>query len=89
MAHRGNRAACPENTLASFRRAIADGADVLETDLWLSRDGAFVCIHDATLERTTDTIGNPLPGASTHPPSHDGSGSSDAEPHTQLTIEDA
>ncbi len=57
MAHRGNRAACPENTLASFRRAIEDGADVLETDLWLSRDGAFVCIHDATLERTTDGTG--------------------------------
>lgn len=57
MAHRGNRAACPENTLASFRRALADGADLLETDLWLSRDGAFVCIHDGTLERTTDGNG--------------------------------
>jgi glycerophosphoryl diester phosphodiesterase len=57
MAHRGNRAACPENTLASFRRAVEDGADVLETDLRLSRDGAFVCIHDATLERTTDGAG--------------------------------
>lgn len=57
MAHRGNRTACPENTLAAFRRALEDGADVLETDLWLSRDGAFVCIHDATLERTTDGAG--------------------------------
>ena len=57
MAHRGNRAACPENTLASFRRALDDGADVLETDLHLSSDGVFVCIHDPTLERTTDGAG--------------------------------
>lgn len=57
LAHRGNRVACPENTLAAFRRALADGADVLETDLYVSADGAFVCIHDATLERTTDGTG--------------------------------
>lgn len=57
MAHRGNRVACPENTLAAFRRALEDGADLLETDLWLSSDGVFVCIHDATLERTTDGTG--------------------------------
>ncbi len=57
MAHRGNRVACPENTLAAFRRALADGADLLETDLHLSRDGAFVCIHDATVDRTTDGRG--------------------------------
>lgn len=57
MAHRGNIAHCPENTLASFRRAIDEGADLLETDLHLSADGVFVCIHDATLERTTDGSG--------------------------------
>jgi len=57
LAHRGNRAACPENTLASFRRALEDGADILETDLYLSADGVFVCIHDAALERTTDGRG--------------------------------
>ena len=57
MAHRGNRTACPENTLAAFRRAIEDGADVLETDLHVSTDGAFVCIHDSTLDRTTDGTG--------------------------------
>lgn len=57
MAHRGNRVACPENTLAAFIRAIADGADILETDLFLSSDGAFVCIHDPTLDRTTDGNG--------------------------------
>lgn len=57
MAHRGNRVACPENTLASFRRALADGADILETDLHLSTDNHFVCIHDGTLDRTTDGRG--------------------------------
>lgn len=57
MAHRGNRVACPENTLAAFRRAIADGADILETDLHVAADGPFVCIHDGTLERTTDGRG--------------------------------
>ena len=57
MAHRGNRVACPENTLASFRRAVEDGADILETDLYVSADGAFVCIHDPTLDRTTDGKG--------------------------------
>ncbi len=57
MAHRGNRAACPENTLAAFRQALADGADILETDLHLTRDGEFVCIHDSTVDRTTDGHG--------------------------------
>ncbi len=53
MAHRGNRVACPENTLAAFRHALDDGADILETDLHLTADNVFVCIHDATVDRTT------------------------------------
>jgi len=57
MAHRGNRVACPENTLAAFRQALADGADILETDLHLTADGVFVCIHDGTVDRTTDSHG--------------------------------
>ncbi len=57
IAHRGNSVATPENTLAAFRRAIDDGADIVETDLHLTRDGVFVCIHDATLDRTTDGHG--------------------------------
>lgn len=58
MAHRGNRVSCPENTIAAFRRAIEEGADILETDLHLTADGAFVCIHDATVDRTTDGSGD-------------------------------
>ena len=57
MAHRGNSARCPENTLPAFRQALDDGADVLETDLHVSADGVFMCIHDATLERTTNGSG--------------------------------
>ena len=57
MAHRGNSTECPENTLAAFRRALADGADILETDLHLTADGEFVCIHDATVDRTTSGSG--------------------------------
>ena len=57
LAHRGNRVRCPENTLAAFRQALADGADALETDLHLTSDGVFVCIHDATVDRTTDGCG--------------------------------
>ncbi len=57
MAHRGNRALCPENTLASFRQAFSDGCDILETDLHLSADNEFICIHDATIDRTTNGSG--------------------------------
>lgn len=52
IGHRGSSALAPENTLAAFRRAIADGADGIEFDVRLSRDGVAVVIHDATLERT-------------------------------------
>lgn len=57
MAHRGNSARCPENTIPAFQRALDDGADVIETDLHLSADGVFMCIHDATVDRTTDGHG--------------------------------
>ena len=57
MAHRGNRVACPENTIAAFRRALEEGVDILETDLHVTADGVFVCIHDATVDRTTDGSG--------------------------------
>jgi len=57
MAHRGNSTRCPENTLVAFRQAFEDGADILETDLHCSADGVFVCIHDATVNRTTNGSG--------------------------------
>jgi glycerophosphoryl diester phosphodiesterase len=57
MAHRGNRLLFPENTLSAFQQAVTDGADIIETDLQLTADGFFLCIHDATLDRTTDGTG--------------------------------
>jgi len=58
MAHRGNQVLCPENTLAAFQQALVDGADILETDLHLTADEVFVCIHDSTVDRTTDGGGS-------------------------------
>ncbi|MDQ3819478.1 MAG: glycerophosphodiester phosphodiesterase, partial [Acidobacteriota bacterium] len=49
IGHRGAAAVAPENTLASFERALRDGADGIEFDVRLARDGVPVVIHDATL----------------------------------------
>ena len=57
IAHRGNSAFWPENTLASFEHGMALGADALEFDVRVSRDGHAMVIHDATLERTTNGSG--------------------------------
>jgi len=57
FAHRGNRIAAPENTLAAFRAVAATGADGVEFDVQLSADGEPVVIHDETLARTTDGTG--------------------------------
>jgi glycerophosphoryl diester phosphodiesterase len=52
IGHRGASAHAPENTLAAFARALADGADGLEFDVRLASDGVPVVIHDANLRRT-------------------------------------
>jgi glycerophosphoryl diester phosphodiesterase len=57
IAHRGNSAFFPENTLESFRQGVALGADALEFDVRVSRDGTAVIFHDPTLDRTTDGSG--------------------------------
>ncbi len=53
FAHRGGSALAPENTMAAFDRGVALGADGIELDVHLSRDGIVVVHHDRTLERTT------------------------------------
>jgi glycerophosphoryl diester phosphodiesterase len=56
-AHRGGAALRPENTIVSFDHGLSLGADGLELDVHLSRDGVVVVHHDATLERTTGARG--------------------------------
>ena len=57
IAHRGNSAHCPENTLASFRSALEIGALFVELDVQLTADGQVVVLHDPTVDRTTDGHG--------------------------------
>ena len=52
FAHRGGAALAPENTLDAFDNGLALGADGIELDVRLSRDGVVVVVHDATLDRT-------------------------------------
>lgn len=55
--HRGAVGYEPENTLRSFRRAVADGCDEIELDLRVTADGELVVLHDATVDRTTNGHG--------------------------------
>jgi glycerophosphoryl diester phosphodiesterase len=57
IAHRGAKAASPENTLASIRQAVAEGASWVEFDVKLTSDGHPILMHDPTLERTTNGKG--------------------------------
>ncbi len=54
VAHRGASAYAPEHTLDSYQLALKQGADFVEQDLQITRDGVLVCLHDLTLERTTN-----------------------------------
>ena len=54
VGHRGDSAHFPENTLAAFASAIDQGAGVVELDFHESADGVLYCLHDSTLDRTTD-----------------------------------
>jgi len=57
IGHRGAAGLEPENTLRSYRRAIEIGVDYVETDVYLTRDKKLVCIHDRTVDRTTNGRG--------------------------------
>jgi glycerophosphoryl diester phosphodiesterase len=57
LAHRGDLAHAPENTLPSFQQAIQKGADGVELDAKLTSDGHIIVIHDTTVDRTTDGKG--------------------------------
>lgn len=53
VAHRGASQAQPEMTVAAYRHAIRLGADGLEADVRMTADGHLVCVHDATVDRTS------------------------------------
>jgi glycerophosphoryl diester phosphodiesterase len=57
IGHRGAAAQAPENTIPSFHLALEQGADALEFDVRITRDGEAVVLHDQTLDRTTDATG--------------------------------
>ncbi len=54
IAHRGASGYLPEHTLEAYAMAYAMGADYVEPDLVLTKDGVFICMHDIHLELTTD-----------------------------------
>src|SRR5215204_2024130 len=57
IAHQGGEDEFPSNTLYAFKRSVEAGADMLELDVGVTRDGAVVVSHDTTLDRTTDGHG--------------------------------
>jgi glycerophosphoryl diester phosphodiesterase len=57
IAHRGDRAHAPENTIEAFTKAVALGVDGIEFDVRMTRDGVAVLMHDATVDRTTSGRG--------------------------------
>ncbi len=54
IAHRGASGYAPEHTLAAYQMALEQGADFVEPDLAVSKDGRLICLHDDSLERTTN-----------------------------------
>ena len=58
-AHRGGGINSPENTILAFRKAVTKtGVDIIESDLYLTKDGYLVLMHDADVDRTTNGTGN-------------------------------
>jgi glycerophosphoryl diester phosphodiesterase len=57
IAHRGSSEDAPEHTLSAYKRALDDGADALECDVRLTRDGHLVCVHDRRVDRTSNGRG--------------------------------
>ena len=57
VAHRGASAELPEHTLVAYELALSQGADGLECDVRLTRDGHLVCVHDRRIDRTSTGTG--------------------------------
>ena len=57
VAHRGASGERPEHTLAAYELALQEGADGVECDVRLTRDGHLVCVHDRKVDRTSNGSG--------------------------------
>jgi glycerophosphoryl diester phosphodiesterase len=57
VAHRGASAERPEHTRAAYELALSEGADGVECDVRLTRDGHLVCVHDRRVDRTSNGTG--------------------------------
>lgn len=58
IGHRGNPSLSPENSISSYALAFENGADIVETDVYLSKDNEVVVMHDGSIDRTTTGTGN-------------------------------
>lgn len=56
-AHRGEKLHGLENTMTAFRMVVEAGADMVETDVHMTKDGHLILMHDETVDRTTDGTG--------------------------------
>lgn len=54
IAHRGGASIGPENTLACYKKGIEAGADIVEIDIHLTKDGKLIICHDQSIDRTTN-----------------------------------
>ncbi|WP_099209987.1 glycerophosphodiester phosphodiesterase family protein [Thermococcus henrietii] len=57
LGHRGCMGKLPENSLLAFKKAVEAGADGVELDVWLTKDGKVIVMHDETIDRTSDMSG--------------------------------
>ncbi|WP_297073568.1 glycerophosphodiester phosphodiesterase family protein [Thermococcus sp.] len=57
LGHRGYMGKFPENSLLAFKKAVEAGADGVELDVWLTKDGKVVVMHDETIDRTSNMKG--------------------------------
>ena len=71
IAHRGARTLAPENTLAALRKAAALGAEMVEVDIHLTRDGIAALVHDSDLRRCSDAASRWPRGSSYDVGDHD------------------
>ena len=59
IAHRGDSGSFPEHTLAGYQSALDKGADLIEPDIIMTKDGVPICRHDLDLSKTTDVATRP------------------------------